>query len=245
MGKSKDTLSFVEQKAEETRGASRALAEKEMRIKYYIQKLLGRWLDRPIIAIGKTTGYSLVRSEKAYTEFGNHTNVFAPFFLHRVRLGDYSYIAKNSNVSNCVIGKFCSIGPNFCCGLGIHPTNGISTAPMFYSTARQNGVSLCNGCKIEESKQTTIGNDVFIGANVTLLDGVKVGDGAVIGAGAVVTKDIPPYAVAVGVPAKVVKYRFDEHTIKALLERQWWNGTEEDLKKIERDFWDVEAFLKE
>lgn len=245
MGKSKDTLSFVEQKAEETRGASRALAEKEMRIKYYIQKLLGRWLDRPIIPIGKTTGYSLVRSEKAYAEFGNHTNVVAPFFLHRVRLGDYSYIAKNSNVSNCVIGKFCSIGPNFCCGLGIHPTNGISTAPMFYSTARQNGVSLCNGCKVEESKQTTIGNDVFIGANVTLLDGVKVGDGAVIGAGAVVTKDIPPYAVAVGVPAKVVKYRFDEHTIKALLERQWWNGTEEDLKKIERDFWDVEAFLKE
>ena len=57
--------------------------------------------------------------------------------------------------------------------------------------------------------------------------------------------DIPPYAVAVGVPAKVVKYRFDEATIKALLEKQWWNGTEEDLKKVERDFWDVKAFLTE
>ena len=219
--------------------------KEEMRIKYYIQKLLGRWLDRPIIPVGKTTGYSLVRSEKAYAEFGKHTNVLAPFFLHRVRLGDYSYMAKNSNVSNCIIGKFCSIGPNFCCGLGIHPTNGISTAPMFYSTARQNGVSLCNECKVEESKQTIIGNDVFIGANVTVLDGVQVGDGVVIGAGAVVTNDIPPYAVAVGVPAKVVKYRFDDDTIKTLLEKQWWNGTEEDLQKVERNFWNVEAFLRE
>lgn len=216
-----------------------------MRVKYYIQKLLGRWLDRPIIPVGKTTGYSLVRSEKAYTEFGKHTNVLPPFFLHQVWLGDYSYIAKNSSVSNCVIGKFCSIGPNFCCGLGIHPTNGVSTAPMFYSTAKQNGLSLCEKRKVEESKQTIIGNDVFIGANVTILDGVKVGDGAVIGAGAVVTKDIPPYAIAVGVPAKVVKYRFDEITIRGLLEKQWWNGSEEDLNKVERNFWDVEAFLNE
>jgi serine acetyltransferase len=67
----------------------------------------------------------------------------------------------------------------------------------------------------------------------------------VIGAGAVVTKDIPPYAIAVGVPARVVKYRFDENTIRGLLEKQWWNGSEEDLQKVERNFWDVEAFLKE
>lgn len=214
-----------------------------MRIKYYIQKLLGRLLDRPIIPIGKTTGYSLVRSEKAYAEFGKHTKVLAPFFLHRVQLGDYSYIAKNSNVSNCVIGKFCSIGPNFCCGLGIHPTNGVSTSPMFYSTARQNGMTLCSKNKMEETKQTIIGNDVFIGANVTVLDGVKIADGAVVGAGAVVVRDIPPYAIAVGVPARVVKYRFDEQTIKILLEKKWWDGLEEDFKRVERNFWDIKAFL--
>ena len=87
------------------------------------------------------------------------------------------------------------------------------------------------------------GDDVFIGANVTVLDGVTIGDGAVIGAGAVVVKDVPPYAIAVGVPAKVVKYRFDEWTIEALLEKQWWNGSEEELQKVESCFWDVNSFL--
>ena len=216
-----------------------------MRIKYYLQKLLGRWFNHPIIPTGKTTGYSLVRSEKVNTELGRYTRVLSPFFLHGVRLGNYSYIAKNSSVSNCVIGRFCSIGPNFCCGQGVHPINGISTAPMFYSVVKQNGITLCKENKVKESKLTLIGNDVFIGANVTVLDGVKIGDGAAIGAGAVVVKDIPPYAIAVGVPAKVVKYRFDERTIEALLERQWWNGSEEELQKVERYFWDVNSFLKE
>lgn len=215
-----------------------------MSFKYYIQKLFARWFDQPVILRGKTTGYSLVRSEKSDTQLGKCTKVAAPFFLHGVQLGDYSYMAKNASVSNCVIGNFCSIGPNFCCGMGIHPTKGVSTSPMFYSTARQNGTTLCDVDKVEESKRTMIGNDVFIGANVTVLDGIRIADGAVIGAGAVVVGNIPPYAIAVGVPAKVVKFRFDEETINALLERQWWNGTEMELKEVERDFWDVDAFLK-
>lgn len=77
-----------------------------------------------------------------------------------------------------------------------------------------------------------IGNDVFIGANVTILDGITIGDGAVIGASAVVSKDIPPYAIAVAVPAKVIKYRFDEQTIQKLQEKEWWNGSEEEIKKV-------------
>lgn len=214
-------------------------------MKYYIQKLLGRWFDQPIIPKGKTLGYSLVRSERANTDLGKFTKVYPPYFLHDVQLGDYSYIAKNGNISHCSIGKFCSIGPNFCCGLGIHPIEGISTAPMFYSTAKQNGMTLCEENKIYEAKHTVIGNDVFIGANVTVLDGVHIADGAVIGAGAVVTKDIPPFAIAVGVPAKVVKYRFNDATINTLLEKQWWNGSDEVLKRVGRYFWDINAFLTE
>ncbi len=215
-----------------------------MKLTYYIQKWLGNLLNAPIIPKGKTVGYSLVRSEKANTHWGKCVKVYPPYFLHDVQLGDYSYVSKNSTISRCMIGKFCSIGPNFCCGLGIHPTNGISTAPMFYSTRKQNGMSFCVENKVAESKQTFIGNDVFIGANVTVLDGVKIADGAVIGAGAVVVDYIPPYAVAVGVPAKVVKFRFDEAVINALLEKQWWNGSEEELRRVELDFWDVDVFLK-
>lgn len=216
-----------------------------MKIRYYLQKLLGRLLYDPIIPEGKTSGFSLVRSERANTVLETQTNVVAPFYLHDVTLGRYSYIAKNCSITNTEIGRFCSIGPNFCCGLGIHPTNGISTSPMFYSTVKQNGMTLCEENKIQESKRTVIGNDVFIGANVTVLDGVHVADGSVIGAGAVVVSDIPPYAIAVGVPAKVVKYRFDEPTIAQLLEKQWWNGDEDDLREVEKSFWNVDEFLRD
>ena len=191
-----------------------------MSLKRKIQLWLARWLSEPEIPDGKTTGYSLVRSEKSDCRFGAHAYAVAPFLLQHVELGDYSYFAMNAHAANVKIGKFCSIGPNFCCGLGIHPTNGISTSPYFYRG------------KVEEHRQVTIGNDVFIGANVTVLDGVVIGDGAVIGAGAVVTKDIPPYAIAVGVPAEVKKYRFDAPTIAKLLEKQWWHGPAEEIEKV-------------
>ena len=214
-----------------------------MSIKYYFQKLLGKLFDTPFIPIGKTVGYSFVKSERSNCTLGKNTEVYPPYYLHKVVLGDYSYIAKNASISNCNIGKFCSIGPSFCCGLGIHPTNGISTAPMFYSKAKQNGTTLCSDNKFEESKETFIGNDVYIGANVTVLDGVNIGDGAIIGAGAVVTKDISPYAIAVGVPAEIKRFRFDEETRKRLLEKQWWNGNTEELTRVADSFWDVESFL--
>ena len=167
-----------------------------------------------------------------------------PYDLRQVRVEDYSYISRNSYVKNTDIGKFCSIGPNFCCGLGIHPTNGISTSPMFYSTLKQNGFSLTEVDKVVESKQIIIENDVFIGANVTVIDGVKIGNGAIIGAGAVVTKDIPPYAIAVGVPAKVVKYRFEYDQIEQLQEIEWWDFDQTRLREIEGLFFDLNIFIE-
>lgn len=216
-----------------------------LKIKYCLQKLFGRCLGSPIIPEGRTVGFSLVRSERTESHISAQSRVYAPFKLYNVTLGDYSYIARNSNVSNTEIGRFCSIGPNFCCGLGLHPTNGVSTSPMFYSTLCQNGTTLSKTDKVVEFKQSKIGNDVFIGANVTVLDGVTIGDGAVIGAGAVVVDDIPAYAVAVGVPARVAKYRFDKDTIDKLLERRWWEGDADRLRTVEQFFWDIEGFLKD
>jgi NDP-sugar pyrophosphorylase family protein len=132
------------------------------KIKYYLQKLLGLILDEPVFLKGKVTGYSLVKSERSNVLIAEHTKIAVPFYLKDIVLGEYSYIAKNSNITNTEIGKFCSIGPNLCCGLGIHPTNGISTSPMFYSNAKQNGTTLTSENKIKESKKTVIGNDVFI-----------------------------------------------------------------------------------
>lgn len=160
-------------------------------------------------------------------------------------IDDYSYISKGGHFANTKIGKFCSIGPNALCGWGIHPTNGISTSPMFYSTKKQNGFSLCEHDKIEETKTITIGHDVFIGANVTILDGVSIGTGAVIGAGSIVSKSVPPYAIAFGSPIKIHSYRFEENQREQLLQSEWWNWDLDDLKKLEQHFTDPFETIQE
>lgn len=174
---------------------------------------------------------------------GNNTKIYTPSHIHNTEIGDYTYIAKNSHISLSKIGKFCSIGPNVICGWGIHPLHGISTHPMFFSTLKQNGMTLSDINKVEERKPITIGNDVFIGANVTILDGVTIGNGAVIGAGAVVSKDIPPYAVAVGCPIKIIKYRFSKEVIKKLEDIKWWDFDDESLKDVEQNEFDIISFL--
>lgn len=174
---------------------------------------------------------------------GCHSKLYHRCALNSVSIGNYSYIGRNSYVDNTSIGNFCSIGPNFTCGLGIHPINGISTAPCFYSTRRQCGVTFSKEDKIKETEPVIIGNDVFIGANVTILSGITIGDGAVLAAGAVVTKNVPPYAVVGGCPAKLIKYRFDEETRDILQRIKWWNWPEDKLINVEQLFNDPHLFI--
>lgn len=171
------------------------------------------------------------------------SKLYPPYHVSGCSIGDYTYVARNSRISNTTIGKFCSIGPNLVCGWGVHPVDGISTSPMFYSTLRQNGTTFSATNKVQERKSIKIGNDVFIGMNVTILDGTTIGDGAVIGAGAVVSKDIPPYAIAVGNPIKVIRHRFNKETTRKLLDLEWWNFSEERLKDIEDYFINIDGFL--
>jgi acetyltransferase-like isoleucine patch superfamily enzyme len=174
----------------------------------------------------------------------DQARIYNNHILNTVTVGKGTYIATNAYISHTNIGKFCSIGPNFLCGYGFHPTNGISSSPVFYSTRKQAGFTLSKTDKCEERKIITIGNDVFIGMNATILDGITIGDGAVIGAGAVVTKDIPPYAVAVGCPVKIIKYRFSEEIISSLLKSKWWDREDAILQEVEKNLFDVEKFLE-
>lgn len=185
--------------------------------------------------------YLLKRIEDS--EISSDAKIFGSCSINKISVGKGTYISMNSSISYTTIGKFCSIGPNFFCGWGIHPINGFSTSPIFYSTKKQVGFTYSKIDKIKEREIIKIGNDVFIGANVTILDGVTIGDGAVIGAGAVVSKDIPPYAVAIGSPIQIKKYRYSEDTIEELLELKWWEQGDDVLEKVEEYFFDIEKFI--
>jgi acetyltransferase-like isoleucine patch superfamily enzyme len=179
-----------------------------------------------------------------------HCTIFQPtkigrnVSLYDVVLKEYSYISDKTQISHAVIGKFCSIGPNCMIGWGVHPLEGFSTAPMFYSTWKQNGITLTEVNKVEDRRIIEIGNDVFIGMNVVILDGVKIGNGAVIGAGAVVSKDIPAYAIAIGNPIRILRFRFDESTIIKLENSKWWDSDLNKLQEMEKHFFDIDIILK-
>lgn len=199
----------------------------------------------PEIRLLKSSGRHLFMDNYSNVNKGENVKIYSPCHVSDASVGDYTYIAQNSYISMTTIGKFCSIGPNLLCGWGIHPLNGISTHPMFFSTFKQNGMTLSSEDKVEERKCISIGNDVFIGANVTILDGITIGDGAVIGAGAVVSKDIPPYSIAVGCPIKIINYRFSEDVCKKLRKIKWWDFDVEKLKDVEANIFNVNDFIKE
>jgi acetyltransferase-like isoleucine patch superfamily enzyme len=186
----------------------------------------------------------LLKSMKMNTVLGKNATLHKPFKVKNVEIGSYTYISQNSLINHTKIGKFCSVGPNVICGWGVHPVKTLSTSPMFYSTQKQNGITFSDTDKIEELIPINIGNDVFIGMNVTILDGITIGDGAIIGAGAVVSKDIPPYAIAVGNPVNIIRYRFSETQIEQLLKIKWWNFEEEKLKEVERYFFNIDEFIE-
>ena len=186
----------------------------------------------------------VLKSRLYNVEIESSVKLYRPYHISNCRIGNYTYIANDSYVSYADIGKFCSIGPHFCAGWGIHPTDKISTSPMFYSTRRQNGTSLVKDDKLIERKKIVIGNDVFIGVNVTILDGVRIGDGAIIAAGAVVVSDVAPYSIVGGVPAREIKKRFPDEQIETLKTIKWWDFEDGRLRLVEQYFDDVEGFVK-
>ena len=157
-------------------------------------------------------------------------------------IGRHSYIGYNSEIHSCDIGAFCSIANGLIVGGAKHPLDWVSTSPVFYDVGGGTGSHLGNH-KIEPLKRTSIGNDVWIGSRVIIMQGLKIGTGAVIGAGSVVTKDVPPYAIVAGCPARIIKYRFDADTIRLLLDSRWWELSDEELTEYSRHITQPNLFI--
>lgn len=157
--------------------------------------------------------------------------------LRNVNLGDYSYVGPNSHFVNVQIGKFCSISKNVNIGLYLHPKNFISTSPLFFRVKNGTGSTWVSEQYFDDMPlRTIIGNDVWIGLNVSISGGVTIGDGAIIAAHSMVTKSVPPYAIVGGVPAKVIGYRFDEDLIQHLFRIKWWDKDEQILREYIDNF---------
>lgn len=178
--------------------------------------------------------------------FGIYNTIYDNVSLNDVHLNDFTYIAGNTKISKTSIGKFSSIGPDCKIGLGKHPSSTfVSTHPIFFSNLNQAQISFADKSYFNEFENITIGNDVWIGSNVLVIDGVNIGDGAIIAAGSIVTKDIPSYAIVGGVPAKLIKYRFEKDEIRKLLEIKWWNMDIDYLKNNFIQFHNIKSFVKE
>lgn len=152
---------------------------------------------------------------------------------YNVKIGRYSAIGVSSNVSNAVIGNYSIIARNCDIGLGPHPTNYLTCHSIFYKNAPWGfHPEWVAPIDFESDKVTVIGNDVWIGAKSTIMDGVCIGDGAIVAAGSVVTKDVSPFAIVGGAPAKLIRYRFSPEIISRLEEIQWWNLPDEEVIKV-------------
>lgn len=215
-----------------------------------------RILYKLYIRIGlRTPAIKIPHSLLFYSnEFEGHNFLDRGSILKQCSIGEYSYCSFDCYIQKSKIGKYCSIGPRVCAGFSNHPTkNWVTTHPAFYMNLQTvlgysfhiDRESLFNAYhEVEEGFLSIIGNDVWIGADVKIMDGVTIGDGAIIAAGAVVTKDVAPYTVVGGVPAREIKKRFTDSQIESLESFKWWNYPIEWIKDNYRLFNNIDLFMK-
>lgn len=162
------------------------------------------------------------------TSLAYFAQIYPNGIVYSTDIGAYSYVQKNSSVWHAAIGKYCSVSWNVSIGGGEHDFHRVTTHSMLYSAPYG---FVDEPLYDRFNKKCTIGNDVWIASGASILRGVTVGDGAVIGAGAIVTKDVEPYSIVAGVPAKKIGQRCSDELISEMLEIKWWDFPEDVIKR--------------
>lgn len=169
-------------------------------------------------------------------------------------IGKNSYLGKGARLSNTKIGRYSAIGPEVTNISGAHPAHEfVSVHPCFYSLMKQCGFTYAAEQMFEEYRYAdpdknylnVIGSDVWIGQRAMIMQGVSIGDGAIVGAGALVNRDVPPYAIVGGVPAKIIGWRFSEEDRDFIMGLKWWERTEDWIKLHAGWFDDVKKLRRQ
>lgn len=155
----------------------------------------------------------------------------------------YSFCGYDCEIMNCKIGSFTSIANNVIIGGAMHPVEWVSMSPVFYE-GRDSVSKKFALHKRTPEKVTIIEHDVWIGQNVMIKQGVKIGIGAVVGMGSIVTKDVEPYSIVAGNPAKIIKFRFEAEIIHKLLDSKWWEYSDDELLNLSKYILNPVEFLK-
>lgn len=216
-------------------------------IKRKIKFLIFRYQNRQL---AKISLQSIVIS----TFFEGRNSIAKGVYMFNCKLGYASYISNDSIFQNTKIGRFCCIADHVHVCLGNHPVGFVTMHPSFYyDTTSQIGYTFHQGkplfCNIykypanEKDFQIVIGNDVWIGSHALIMGGVTIGDGAVVAAGAVVTKNVEPYSIVAGVPARVIKKRFSSDLIKILMDLKWWERPFEEIESHYNEYLDINEFI--
>ncbi len=164
--------------------------------------------------------------------------------LYHSKVDRHSFCGYDCSILNCEIGSFCSIGNRVSIGGVAHPADFVSTSPVFLSHKDSVKAKFARHPFLPELK-TRIGNDVWIGEGVFVKAGVQIGHGAIVGMGSVVTKDVPPYAIVAGNPARLIRMRFEDPVIAALMKMAWWDLPEAELRRVAVHFNDPSLMLRQ
>ncbi|WBY07962.1 CatB-related O-acetyltransferase [Sphingomonas sp. 7/4-4] len=185
------------------------------------------------------------RTQISRSRFGSNVSVGDGTQVIRSSIGDFSYVGPSGSLIDAEIGRFCSLASEIHVGTGSHPARiSVSTHPVFYLSRPVAGWDFVDKDGLKEFAPTRIGNDVWIGLGAIVRDGVTIGDGAIVAAGAVVVRDVEPYAIYGGVPARLIRYRFSEEEIEWLMALRWWDRGLPWIRAHAHAFENIQALRK-